>query len=313
MKIVLLYAVFMAAVCAEPEKVTRTSVRQDGLVATLLRLPEDSPRPGIIVVGGSEGGIRGAEWLAWHFAREGWAALALAYFGVEGLPDTLADIPLEYFDRAIAWMSAQPLMEDRRIALIGASRGAEIALLVAAYNPLVNRVICYAPTHVVWGPVVLNAEASISSWTRMERRVPFMPSEKGAELPKSPYRGTPNFLLSLKRNDAVKEAAIPVEKIQGAVLLLSGGDDQLWPSALMGDAIVSRLRAHNHPYRFEHVTFPKAGHVFLPGIDPALTEIKHPLGVTLVLGGSREANLEAQQNGWTIVLAFLRSDVRGNQ
>jgi dienelactone hydrolase len=310
---ILLCIFFTATLCADPEKVVRTSVRQDGLVATLLQGSGDRSRLGLIVVGGSEGGIRGAEWFAWHFAKEGWAALALAYFGHEGLPETLADIPLEYFDRAVAWLSAQPLIESRGISIVGTSRGAEIALLVAAYNPLVNRVICYAPTHVVWGPVALNADALVSSWTRMDRRLAFMPSDSGAEPPKSPYRGTPNFLLSLQRPEAVKAAAIPVERIQGAVLLLSGEDDQLWPSTLMADAIVSRLRAYNHPYRFEHVSFPGAGHAFVPGIDAGLTEIKHPLGITLVLGGSREANSEAQKKAWTKVLAFLRSDIRGNE
>jgi hypothetical protein len=51
--------------------------------------------PGILVVGGSEGGapLRLAAWLASH----GYVAFALCYFHCEGRPQDLENIPLEYF------------------------------------------------------------------------------------------------------------------------------------------------------------------------------------------------------------------------
>jgi dienelactone hydrolase len=261
-----------------------------------------------MVVGGSDGGIRGAEWLAFQFAERGFATLAVAYFGMEGLPEKLADIPLEYFDRAISWLGRQSLVETGGIALLGVSRGAELVLLVAAHNPAVDRVVAYAPSHVVWGPVSLEEAPTVSSWTRDGRSLAFVPSAGKPDLSISPYRATPGFLAALQQTDFIEAASIPVERIRGAVLLLSGEDDQLWPSTFMANAIVTRLQKHQHRYVFEHHSFPNAGHAIGPGFDPAVTEFKHPSGILLALGGTPEANREAQDQALKRVLAFLRED-----
>src|SRR3954470_4655074 len=80
--------------------------REGGLVATLF-LP-GLPAPGIVVLGGSEGGLAQAEELAAGLASHGFAALALAYFGAAGLPERLAEIPLEYLEAAVDRLLARP-------------------------------------------------------------------------------------------------------------------------------------------------------------------------------------------------------------
>jgi dienelactone hydrolase len=262
----------------------------------------------MMVVGGSEGGIRGAEWLAFQFAERGFATLAVAYFGMEGLPEKFADIPLEYFDRAISWLGRQSFVEPGGIALLGSSRGAELVLLVASHDLAVDRVVAYAPSHVVWGAAAGGDAPTASSWTRGGRSLPFVPSAREADLSVSPYRGTPDFLAALQQTGSVEAASIPVEQIRGAVLLLSGEDDLLWPSTFMANASVARLKKHRHRFVFEHHAFAKAGHVIAPGFDPAVTEYKHPSGILLALGGTPEANREAQDQALKRVLAFLRED-----
>ena len=42
-------------------------------------------------------------------------------------------------------------------------------------------------------------------------------------------------------NGAVERAAIPVERTNGPILLVSGQDDQMWPSAQMGQLVIERL------------------------------------------------------------------------
>lgn len=76
-------------------------VRLAGKLHGVLFLPAATgPRPGVLVLGGFEGGVplNMAAWLASH----GYAALALAYFRYEDLPTALEEIPLEYFGGAIA-------------------------------------------------------------------------------------------------------------------------------------------------------------------------------------------------------------------
>jgi len=70
----------------------------------------------VLVLSGSNGGVpvRPAAWLA----APGYAALALAYFRYEDLPPLLEAIPLEYFQRALAWMVKRPEIDPQRIAVI---------------------------------------------------------------------------------------------------------------------------------------------------------------------------------------------------
>lgn len=287
-----------------PLKVTRTRVRTDGLVATCLRPKGDAVRPALIVLGGSQGGL--PESLAYKFAEQGWATLAVAYFGVDGLPPRLADIPVEYADRAVSWLQRQPLVDASTLGVVGVSRGSELALLLTSRNPAVKRVVVYSPSHVVWGPVGGTSDTSGSAWTAGGKPLPYVPHARQPDYSAKPYRGTPDFLFDLRQTAAVHAAEIPVEQIQGEILLLSGGDDQIWPASFMSRQIMKRLATNRHPYRFAHLPFPEAGHLLSPDSDPALLEARHPTGVEIAFGGTARANRAAQQAAWTAVLDFLR-------
>lgn len=300
-----LFSILLQARAEELQKVVWQKVRNDGLVATLLQPKGSAQCPAIIVVGGSEGGVQSAESLAYRFAERGWAALAVAYFGTEGLPDTLANIPLEYFDRAATWLMKQPRVNSGGLALIGVSRGAELALLFAAHNPAISRVVAYCPSHVVWGPVGNISDTSVSAWTCGDAPLPYLPHARQPDYSAKPYCGTPDFVFDLRQTEAAKAAAIPVEKIQGRILLLSGDDDQVWPSRLMSRLIVRRLQAAHFPHSFEHISFPGAGHLISPGSDPGLIEATHPSGVVMAFGGTKSANREAQDKAWAKVVEFL--------
>ena len=59
----------------------------------------------------------------------------------------------------------------------------------------------------------------------------------------------------------VKAAArIPVERIRGPVLLLSGSDDGFWPSARFARKVQQTLQAHGHRWPVEHLVGEGAGH-----------------------------------------------------
>ena len=141
-----------ASQCAPaPEIATVTQdVAQDGLVARFIRPEGPGPFPALLILGGSEGGSGGVRSLAAPFARQGYAVLALSYFKAEGLPPHLDRLPLEYFDRGLAWLSAQPSVDRSRIGIFGISKGAEAALLVATRHPEIRAVGAGSPSHVVW-------------------------------------------------------------------------------------------------------------------------------------------------------------------
>ena len=83
-------------------------------------------------------------------AARGYPSLALAYFKAPGLPQTLRDIPLEYFTSALEVLRAQPGVDPDHVLVAGDSRGGEAALLLGAHFPqLVNGVIAGVPSSVV--------------------------------------------------------------------------------------------------------------------------------------------------------------------
>jgi hypothetical protein len=47
------------------------------------------------------------------------------------------------------------------------------------------------------------------------------------------------------------------------VQLVSGLDDQMWPSSDLADIALRRLETHRHPFPFRHLKYPEAGHTIL--------------------------------------------------
>ena len=122
-----------------------------------------------------------------------------------------------------------------------------------------------------------------------------------------PHGATLYCVLSRYKMWTRSRAAIPVEQIMGHVLLISGGDDQLWPSRQMGEAIIARLHAAGHPFEARHLSYDGAGHaVSILKTDDYPTLIRHrTTGLILSLGGSENANRKASASARAEALAFL--------
>ncbi len=281
----------------------KRDVREQGLVATLFVPETAGPHPGVLVLGGSEGGMTYSSLKASELASHGYTTMALAYFdpaATDGLPTALASIPLEYIDTALAWLAEQPSVDPSRVGLVGSSRGAELALLVAAGNPSVYAVVAYAPTNVAWPAV---PPATGSAWTRGGQPVPTMPSSVSGSITSSMDR----FNAALDDSVAVAQAAIPVESINGGVLLLSGEDDELWPSSRMADAVVQRLEQNGFAHPVDHLRYPGAGHLIPTPYQPT-TDLA-ALGA-LRLGGRPEPTAKAAEDQWPKVLDFLAENLQ---
>jgi uncharacterized protein len=297
----------------------RLPIEEEGLIGTLFCPSTPGPHPAVVALGGVGGGLRegGAEALA----SEGFASLALAYFGVEGLPRELVEIPLEYFERAIARLRSQPEVDANRIALVGNSKGGELALLLGATYPEdVKAVIGYTPSAVVWQGIAFNREAyhggPKSPWSLRGEPVPFarfarpLPTEMvrmvGSYLGRQPIVGRVFYERTLKNETAVAAAEIAVEKIDGPLLLISGTDDQMWPSTRLSEMVIERLKAHDHPFPYEHLRYEGAGHMItLPNAEPPTSWANR-----YEVGGTREANEFANADSWTKVLGFLRKHLK---
>jgi dienelactone hydrolase len=292
--------------------------------ATVGRLfipPGRGPHPVVIVLSGSGGGFDLDK--AAVLSRHGFATLALAYFGVAPLPTWLHRIPLEYFEAALTWLSAQPEIDSARVGILGVSRGAELALLLGSTLPQIHAIVAYAPSSVAWAASGRDKSTGelIPCWTWRGKPVPFAPlplrgfmwrSAFPVVALKRPVMFRDLFRSGLRNREAVERAAIPVENIRGPILLISGGDDHLWPAAEMSEAIIARLKRNGSAHAPEHLHFAHAGHMLryphLP-VTARDSRNKHLRGARFSFGGTPVADAEAQTQAWHRAIAFLHANL----
>ncbi|MBG7610313.1 MAG: hypothetical protein IZT55_05535 [Anaerolineae bacterium] len=240
----------------------RQEVNEQGLIADLFTEDTIQPRKAIVMLGGSEGGK------SWSrikkpialLVERGYAVLSLAYFKGQELPTTLQEIPIEYFKNTFQWLSRQKGISANNFAIIGGSKGAEAALLLGSILPQVKAVIAFSPSCVVWQGIPAKrfkiGEDVKSSWSLKGKSLPFL------TYPPDVQKRDLLFLRLRKMHEQAlldaenfNKAAIQVEKMKGGVILISGDRDHLWPSTIMGEKIISRLRANEFEYPYEHVVY----------------------------------------------------------
>jgi dienelactone hydrolase len=288
--------------------VTSKPLEEDGLRGVWFLPPGDGPHPAVIVLGGSEGGlpVRSAAPL---LASHGYATLALAYFGLPGLPRGLVNIPLEYFGKAIAHVRAAIAPRNDFVAVYGGSRGGELALLVASLYADIRAAVAVVPSGVIvgaFGPSEPGDLRPSGAWTLAGKPLPDM-GQNNRYANSGVADPVQRFLNLMRDLDAVERATIPVQLIKGPVLMVSGRDDQIWPSFELAEIARRRLEEHNHPWPFEHISYPDAGHGMVPPYAPTTaTTIVHPVNRrSYALGGTPKGQIEANVAHWRRTLDFL--------
>ena len=284
-------------------ELVRVPVEGDGLYGVLYRPAGEGPYPAVILLGGSGGSME--EWWAKTMASNGFAALALPYFNHEDLPPALLEIPVETVGKAIDWLEKQEGVAGDRIAVAGGSKGGELALLAAATYPKIKAVVGCVPSGIVWQGVHETEVAS--SWSFGGEPLPyaswFFSQEDVEKLMAGESVALRNtYAMDKNDSDTLAAATIPVEKINGPVLLVSGTDDQMWPSDVFGDLVMDRLEANGHTFERRHLKIDGGGHlVFLPVFMTGGN--REP--VQFMFGGSAKADTHGSVEVWEEMIEFL--------
>ena len=228
---------------------------------SILYLSTGKNQPLIVGLGGSEGGNA---WTSdyWkktrdQFIEKGYAFLAIGYFGANGTPKFLEKIALEDIHNAIMEATKNKKVNRKKIAIVGGSRGADLALLIGSYYKNIDCVVGLVASNVVFPG---NTDHfTTSTWTFEGRELPFVPVNEEAVpfLMKGDLRGT--FKTMLEDTIAEKKALIKVEKIRGPILLISATKDEVAPTTPMSNKIIARLKEHKFKYENEHVAV-EGGH-----------------------------------------------------
>lgn len=301
----------------DAQYVSGERIRSDGVAGTLFEGLGDGPHPGVLVLHGAGGAGGYEQSYAALLAEHGYTALCVEYFGAPGIRDALLEVPLEEFGRAVAWLRDRPDVAGDAVGVVGFSRGGEAALAVGAHVETVGCVVAYVPSGYVWpAPSWMDGVGEDEpAWTLDGEPIEHHPIDAYVR----PDDGLGDTLggpgpsactLALERSTPEEQgrAEIPVERIDGPVLLVSGGDDAVWPSGRLATVAHERLREHDHAWRSEHLSFSDAGHAIRV---PYRFDGQTPPDGTHEYGGTHAANARAAARAWEATLAYLRSSPVG--
>ncbi len=236
--------------------------KQHGVVETLLYLGDSDNQPLIVAFGGSEGGI---DWHRNHMKskrdsliQKGYAILAIGYFNADGTPRNLDRISLDAISDTIMNIAKNNKIDESKIALIGGSKGGELILNLASRFNQYKAVIAMSTSNVSFPAHTWSANTS--SWTYKNKEVSYVPASFETISPALKGDHYAAFSIVLKDKEAVKNAEIQVENINGAILIMSGKNDDQWPATSMSNRIIERLEKHEFKYYKEHIIL-NGGHV----------------------------------------------------
>lgn len=287
-----------------PESVSKEEIH--GSLEANIFFPKEieGKKPGVLIIGGSGGGLSWASRMGALLADQGFVCMALAYFNAGDLPQHLAQLPLEYVNNAIDYLYHLDKVDSLKIGILGYSKGAELGLLMASRNSSIRAIAAIAPGSAVFQGFKPPKYPVRSSWSFEDQDLDFVPNAYDKKFFET-FDGMYLWYRTLAQPDKMESASIPVEKINGPILLLSGIKDQIWPSTYMGEQIVARLHMSEFPYSFDHQAFPDAGH-----------GIAEPPGYPTIqlserLGGTPEGNHQARKKVWKELKLFFEEAFDG--
>jgi esterase/lipase len=266
----------------------------------------------ILWLGGSGSNLAINAPIAAALASHGFNVLAVAYFGEKGLPPTLSRIPLEYFEKVFAWLKNNPITAGKEIQILGMSKGAELALILASRYPFINRIALFAPHAFCFQGIALKDE---SSWTYEGKDLPYIQLKNNwflADMLKSIIKNEPfGYTSTFKKGLAVAEnkeiARIKVENAQADLLLFTSKECGMWNTYDGCVEIMDTLREHNYPHAYDLVVYEDAGEPYLaPYVFPAtISSAKMAPRLVLSMGGTLEGNHHARADSWEKAIGFL--------
>ena len=247
------------------------NIKDDGFCGFMHKsqTPWDEKQP-LIVVGGTEAANPVANVLSSKFARECIDTIGMKYWDGPGLPKELVNVPLDPFAKAVSRLKD---MGYERIGIYGFSRGAEVALLVASLIPEITRVCAVSPSSYVRsaqkdGHFLRRNMMDMPAWTWKGEPIPyaFAHSVNWAAV-KSAIKDRElsfRYRFEVPAEDVPEEAMIPVEKINGDIMLQYAEHDTLWPTDKAVESIQKRLNNSAWDHDLIIMSYPYASHVLVP-------------------------------------------------
>lgn len=261
--------------------------------------------PAVIALGGAEGGIGAADQFGAWLSSHGFVVLSLAWYHFGTLPKNMVHVPVNTIKKGLDYLAKQPFVDPNRIGVIGGSWGGILSLFAASHMPGIHAVVSW-----MGGPVI---------GPGLERGVPpagYKPVDKSPFLyHRKPVRfATYATIMKFMKTGnwkLIDPGFIPVWKINGPILFVTGGDDKLEYSAIQATWAMQQLQAH-HKAQSDHILFYRnAGHLIWPGYAPTTT--RADFSKYIPVGGTPRGYAKADAAVGPAVLHFLETSLARGQ
>ncbi|EDO34825.1 predicted protein [Nematostella vectensis] len=283
--------------------VRRIPIREGRIRGTLFVPQGNGPFPAIMDMFGTAGGL--IEFKAALLASHGFLAFALAYFDYDDLPKVVTEIKLEYFEEAAHWLASHELAIPHGIALMGVSKGTELVLTLASYQPnLIKAIVAISPAHAIVA-IPLMIRGKPSAFIKFEPEFTKM-SEKGVLQWGDTYPDT----ITTDDLSTIHPAMVAVERIECPVMLVCGEDDKSWKSCRMGELIKTRMEKHGRGEQCTLLCYHGTGHLIEPPYSPHCGFSYHKAyRMCVAWGGEAKAHAHASVDSWNKILTFFRRNL----
>ena len=195
----------------------------------------NNPRPAIIVLSGSDGGIEKAQNIAMLLSNYGFVTVAISYFGMSKQSSNLNQIPIESIEEALQYLKRLEFVDGSNIGIYGRSKGAELALLSLTKYSGLKCAVLNSPSDRVYEGIRGKMNAKHSSWTYEDKEVPYKPFRW--------IEAIKNKLFKIPMKD--KTGIMELEKVKCPLLLISSFRDEVWNSFDAAMNILTKVNSLN--------------------------------------------------------------------
>jgi esterase/lipase len=274
---------------------------------------EDADHPLIVLLGGSGSSLNANSPIAAVLASRGFNVLSVAYFGDKGLPAQLSQVPLEYFEKIFKWLSENPKTRGKEIRVLGMSKGAELALILASRYAFIKKMALFAPHAYCFQGLAFK---NVSSWTYQDKSLPFIRLKNHwlftniihCFIKNEPFGYTHTYKKGLDVAQNREAARIKVENAHASLLLFTSKQCNMWNTYDGCIQIMDTLNKCNYQYGCDMVVYENAGEpYYVPYVIPAgESTLKIAPRLVLSTGGNLQGNAYAQADSWTKAIEFLK-------
>ena len=215
----------------------------------------------LIVIQGLKG-LDLPEKYAQLFSEKGYSTLAMSYYGGEEQKKTIRAIPLEQFQAAADEMKKRGY---KRIGIYGNSKGGGMALLAASVVPDISLVIAASAFgHIMQGTGKPGDDSCMAMVSWRGEDFPYVKKGKlfSDFLKRCMKEKNIRLLYFFDEWDkkGTEENEIPVERINGDILLLTSTHDESVPAKRDAELLCKRLKRENFRYNYRHINSEIGSH-----------------------------------------------------